>query len=330
MRILTFLIALLLLVSCGPDSHHFKLEGHLLHLNQGDFYVYSIDGDIKGIDTIHVTGGRFAYEIPCERQMTLVMVFPNFSEHPIFAAPGVSLTIEGDAGHLSLMKVKGSKDNELMNSMRQQLANSSPQERRRYVEYFVGDHPGSVVGEYLVRRYLVACAQPDYAKALQLVRKMVPNQPDNGQLKRLESQLSSLVSASAGKKLPAFNVRDVYGRPVSDGRLTSAEWALVYTWSTFDYNSQSIAYQLKTWERQSDGRLKILGICLDPSAEACRDYLRNDSLNWPTVCDGEMFDGTLVRQFGLYTIGGNLLLHNGRIEGRDISTDELRKKIGNL
>ena len=72
-------ILTLVLASCGTDSHHFKIDGHFLNLNQGEFYVYSPDGDINGIDTIKVRGGRFTYETPCEEPCILVIVFPNFS-----------------------------------------------------------------------------------------------------------------------------------------------------------------------------------------------------------------------------------------------------------
>lgn len=78
----------LLLVSCGTDSKHFKFEGRFLHLNQGEFYLYSEDGAVSGIDTIKVEGGRFAYEMACEAPTTLILVFPNFSRQPIFAEPG--------------------------------------------------------------------------------------------------------------------------------------------------------------------------------------------------------------------------------------------------
>ena len=40
-------ILTLVLASCGTDSHHFKIDGHFLNLNQGEFYVYSPDGDIN-------------------------------------------------------------------------------------------------------------------------------------------------------------------------------------------------------------------------------------------------------------------------------------------
>ena len=79
------LIFIIALTSCGVSSGHFKLEGKFLNMNQGEFYVYSTDGGIDGVDTIKVVGGRFSYEMPCTESHTLMIVFPNFSEQPIFA-----------------------------------------------------------------------------------------------------------------------------------------------------------------------------------------------------------------------------------------------------
>ena len=56
---------ILILVSCGVNKDKFKLEGHLLNLNQGEFYIYALDGSIAGFDTIKVEAGRFTYETTC-------------------------------------------------------------------------------------------------------------------------------------------------------------------------------------------------------------------------------------------------------------------------
>ena len=95
-------------------------------MDQGEFYVYSPEGGINGIDTIRLQGGRMSYEVMCTAPTTLVMVFPNFSEQPIFAEPGKNVKIEGDASHLKEMKVKGTKTNELMNDFREQIATANP------------------------------------------------------------------------------------------------------------------------------------------------------------------------------------------------------------
>ena len=135
---------LLLLTACGTDGGHFKIEGRLLHINGGEFYVYSPDGDLNAIDTIKVQAGRFSYEMPCTRPQTLMIVFPNYTEQPVFAQPGKSVDIEGEASHLKEMKVTGTKDNELMNGFRKQVASCSPQEAKSKAEAFIKEHPASM------------------------------------------------------------------------------------------------------------------------------------------------------------------------------------------
>ena len=89
MRRIAYLFLLsFILVSCGTRKGHFKIEGRFLHINQGELYVYSPDGGIDGMDTIKIDAGRFAYETPMKRNSTLMLVFPNFSEHPVFAESG--------------------------------------------------------------------------------------------------------------------------------------------------------------------------------------------------------------------------------------------------
>ena len=127
-----FLVSLLLsagfLFSCSTDGRHFRIEGKFLNINLGEFYVYSPDGGVDGVDTIKLNGGRFAYEVPCRTPATLVMVYPNFSEQPIFAQPGKTVSVRGDASHLKEVQVKGTKDNEWMTAFREQIANASPPE----------------------------------------------------------------------------------------------------------------------------------------------------------------------------------------------------------
>ena len=71
--------------ACSGRKGYFTIEGRFLNMNQGELYVYSNDGLTNGIDTIKVNGGRFSLDIPCKRKGTLMIVFPNFSEQPVFA-----------------------------------------------------------------------------------------------------------------------------------------------------------------------------------------------------------------------------------------------------
>lgn len=153
------------MVSCGTDKRHFKIDGRLPNLNRGEFYVYSPDGSLGGVDTIKVQAGRFTYKVECQKEMTLMIVFPNFTEQPVFAAPGKSVDIKGDASHLKEMTVKGTKANELMNQLREQIANASPAEIQKYAKQFVEDHPESIVSMYVVRNFFLQKDNPDFATA---------------------------------------------------------------------------------------------------------------------------------------------------------------------
>ena len=196
-------------------------------MDQGEFYVYSPDGGIEGVDTIKVIDGRFTYEAPCKDKFTLMIVFPNFSEQPVFAEPGQSVDIKADASHLKELTVKGSKDNELMNSFREQILNVSPPEETRIAEQFIKDNPASVVSVFLVRKYFVAALSPDYAKASQLLSLLSKEQPDNGNIARLTQKLKWLKSTGIGSQLPVFTAYDTNGKLISSTSLASAPVAVI-------------------------------------------------------------------------------------------------------
>ncbi len=68
---------------------------------------------------------------------TIMIVFPNFSEQPIFAESGKSVEIKADASHLKEMEVSGTKDNELMTKFRQNILNDTPPEAKKHAEDFI-------------------------------------------------------------------------------------------------------------------------------------------------------------------------------------------------
>lgn len=326
---ITYLILLtLVLVSCGVDGKHFKLEGRFLHLNQGEFYVYSTDGVLDGIDTIKIEGGRFAYEIPCDEEGTLVMVFPNFSEQPIFTQPGKTVEIKADASHLKELEAEGTDNNKLMTAFRKQVSNMSPQQAVDAAEEFVKHNPKSDVSAWLIRKYFILAPKPDYAKAKQLLDLMKAEQPKNGKLVNLQQQLIGL-TATAGKSLPIFTATDINGNKVTQANLTQSPNAVVFLWASWNYESTDMQRQLKRLKAAKGNGLSIIGVCIDPSKSEMQQSLRRDSISWPTINDGMMFDTKIAKQLGLSQVPANILLKNGKIVGRNLRMNELKEKIEN-
>lgn len=273
MAVVLTLVAALVCTSCGTDNRHFRIDGRLLHLNQGEFYVYSPDGTINGLDTIKVQAGRFSYEVACDRPMTLMIVFPNFTEQPVFAQPGKSVDLKGDASHLKEMTVKGTKDNELMNKFREMIHNAAPPEMKKCAQLFVQDHPESRVGAYLVDRYFIHDANPDTKTAVRLVDLMIEKQPDNGYLKRQKRQLTASFVATKGADIPNVLGTTVDGKTIGRVQLTKAPVTVVCALATWKYESMSQFRRLAAYAASQQGRVAVVGVSIDASPSLVRSQL---------------------------------------------------------
>lgn len=322
-RIVLFLLLVLILISCGTRSGHFKMEGRFLHMNQGELYVYSPDGGIDGLDTIKIEAGRFAYEIPCSKPATLVIIFPNYSVQPIFAESGGSVEVKADASHLKEMEVKGTDDNELMTKFRKQIANSSPPDELKYAIQFIKDHPESTVSVYLLNRYLIQTETPDYKQAANLLKILLKEQPGNATLGRLQRQISGLGTLRVGDKLPNFTAKDVNGKLINNATLAN-QTIIISTWAAWSY--ESLDFQRALNDAVKAGKIAALGISVDANPKEVRQALKNDDITFPNVCDGKMLSTPLLKTFGLTTVPDNIVVRNGKIIERGITANTVRQR----
>ena len=329
-RIYLIIISALLLASCSTRSGWFRMEGHFLHMNQGQLLVYSTDGMINGIDTIKVSGGRFSYEIPCTKPTTLMLVVPNFSEQPIFAESGEAIDISADASHLKIMEVKGTKQNELMTDFRLQTAQMAPPDVQHHAELFISDHLESPVSEYLLKRYFMMSAKPDYAKADALIDKMIEKQKDNGNLLRLKNDIKNIKNTGTGMALPEMSFEGINGQTVSSGDM-KGHVTVIMTCATWAYESMNQLRQLNKKRKSMGNALNVVAICLDSSKEQMQNAIKRDTIPWPVVCDEMMFASPLVPKLGLYHVPGNIILNKqGHVVDRNLETPALLSKIDEL
>lgn len=322
------LLLALLMVACGTDKRHFEIDGRLLNLNQGEFYVYSTDGNLNGIDTIKVQAGRFTYSVECTEKMTLMVVFPNFTEQPVFAEPGKSVTIKGDASHLKEMTVKGTKANELMNGLRSQIANASPDETKKYARQFVEDHPESIVSTYVVSNFFLKTDRPDFETAKSLLDKMIAAQPENGNLKLMQQAVEQRSQAKLNSAVPKFAVYDINGHTVSNATLSETPTTVVVAWASWNYSSIAMLRNVYDALREANGAVRLVAVSLDYSPDMCRRVLRNNNIeNITTVCDGKAVEGTMFNKLGMSNVPDNVIIENGKIVAIGLDPNELVKRL---
>ena len=326
-RYVAFLLVVLLLTACGGDSGKFKLEGRLRNINQGEFWVYSTDGGIVGFDTIAVRNGRFSYEVELRAPTTLVVVFPNYSEQPVFAEPGEKVHIKGDATHLKEMIIEGTDDNERMTELRMELNETAPPDVQKVVSAYIREHLESPASIYLLQRYLLLTSRPDYKEAQKLVDMMLKETPENGQLIELQKQLKGLQGGALNSKLTAFTATDVKGRKVTEKDL-KGKLNVVSVWATWSYSSTDQQRRLKTLKDKYGDKLGILSICVDGRPNDCKQRVESDSLKWSTVCDGRMWNTPLMAKFGLADVPANLVIdERGKIIERNLQPQKLEEFI---
>lgn len=328
MKRLIYIITLtLVLVSCGSRSGYFSFEGRLLNLNQGEFYVYSPDGVFDGVDTIKVEGGRFTFETPCKENGTIVIIFPNFSEQPIFAESGKSATIKGDASHLKEITVEGSKENELMNGFRQQIAKASPPEVQDYAKQFIKNNPESLASVYILIKYFVSMPNTNVKDIEQLANIIYKAQPKNGNIARILRYTKIAGQCGIGAPIPTFSTKDIYNKYVSDADLRG-KVAVVYTRARWNSRSMNMSYRLNQLKSEYGNKLALMCICLDASKQESKQMMQNDSTGTITVCDQMMFESPLLKQFSFGSVSENVLFNaQGRVLERDLDINNLESRL---
>lgn len=322
------LLFLFVLVACGVPDDRFRLEGQFKNLNQGEFYLFNYSHGTK--DTLRSTDGQFTYDVELADTTTYVLMFPNFSELPIFAQPGSLVKMEGDVSHLRETVVKGTEENELMTAFRLATNELMPPEVIQKAEEYITGHPSAVSSIYLLRRYFIQGQTADYKHAYELCKTLQEAQPTNVELVQLLQQLQRLQSLRSDGRIPQFSAKDVKGHAV-DNSLLNKKVNVIMAWATWNFDSQNAIRQLKMVYDEHPRDLSVITVCLDASPSEGRNIFARDSLSWPNICDGMMWDSPIVTQLGLAFVPDNIIVGpQGNIVARSLKTVDLRAKVKEL
>lgn len=317
-----FFLMMLLLASCSSNNGKFTIEGSFRGMNQGELYIYGMNGT-HPLDTINLSRGEFKYQIALEEPATFVIVFPNFSELPVFAEPGAEVEIKGDATHLKETEIKGTKNNKEMTAFRLQSAQMTPPEVSKAASQYIQDHPDSPISLYLLNKYFIQAQDVDFRQARDLAEKMGEAMPDNQELKTLIKNLSGYQTLKVGAKMPTFNAVDINGRTVSSAEMNAKINAII-VWASWNYESISLLNQIQRLMPHFGDRLKVLCVSMDANAKDSRRILNRDSIKFTTVCDGNLWETPVIQKTGLSHIPDNIVFDNqGTIKGYSMTSEKL-------
>ena len=318
------------LTACGVDSDRFRLEGRFRNMNQGEFWVYCMDGGANGVDTIQVRNGRFAYETTLRTPSTFVIIFPNFSELPVFAIPGKTVTLKGDVSHLKEIAINGTDANDDMTKLRMELNKLMPPEVPGAIERFIKENPESQACSYLLQHYFLQVPEPEYKKAYELVGVMLKENPEDGILMRWQKELKALRNDMRNGKVPAFSATDVKGRSVSQNDLKSKVNVLT-VWASWNFQSIDTQRRLQPLKKTYGDKLSIVSVCLDGDIKDCKKRIERDSIQWKNICDGRMWQSPVLAKLGVGSLPANWIVNDkGVIIEHNLDPHQMETKIKEL
>ena len=160
---------------------------------------------------------------------------------------------------------------------------------------------------------------------------MLKERPQDVRLQALSQQLDGLQGGSVGSQLPAFTATDVKGQQVTE-RMLKGKVNVVSLWATWNPRSNDMQRRLRHLKDDYGKDLSIVSICLDGRPADCRRIVvTRDSLKWPTVCDGLMWQSPLLPKLGFGVMPGNVVADgSGRIVARNLAPQQLEDKVKQL
>ncbi len=107
-RLLLLWVLCAALVGCDGGRGRLRIKGEMANLDVADFLIFSPDGGLSDIDTLHLTKGRFSKDLPLEGgPYQFTVVYPNYATLTFLASEGQTVEVRGDALALSEVTVEG-------------------------------------------------------------------------------------------------------------------------------------------------------------------------------------------------------------------------------
>ncbi len=325
----TLFASLLLLAACGPGKDKARFEGSLTNISDAEFYAYSDDGLSGGVDTIKISDGKFTYERTLTEPVLLTLLYPNFTQTYVVLEPGKTVKMKGDAAKIGEASISGTDDNDLLSEFRQAHLTTNAANMRLAAADFVRSHAATLAAVAVYKKYFLQTESPDVRQALALLKDLQKAQPKNNVVRALSVQFEPRLQTSVGQKLPDFTATTLAGKTVRTSDYTGKRLLIAFC-ASWQYTSLSMLRSARNLLKETGMQpCECLVVSLDADKNAWKRAMKNDSIAYPTLCDGKVFNTPLVKTFGVQYVPSFILTDTqGRIVARDVTDmNVLRTKL---
>ena len=319
-RLLLVVGIIVSLSSCGGDIAY-RIEGKLTNLEDQTLYAVFENEDIKVVDTVTCgKPGEFLIEKK-QGDFREVTIFFADKMHWVTAylEKGEKVTITGDADYPAMLRVKGGRINDRLSvppadavldggrhPVRRSLVvdlkgglfkhfcrieEADMASRLANVNHLLSEEAAAAIKKYPDEEASVVLIQhyfnhPDDTRQMdELLAVLNPKLNDFYLVRKLQEYSTRAKRTALGAEAPGFNVKNIYGTPVSLDSFPKKYLLLAFTAPWCDMCQTEDLYLDEVAMKYPKEKVDMLLVSLDDDQAEVRKVLAKDSIGWNLVTD---------------------------------------------
>ena len=309
---LTYLLLLLLVVSCNKEnSRLYTVAGHANNI-ASDILVFGLDSRQQKVDSLKADKkGDFSYSIKCDTVVPLMMIMPDGKQVTLFAEPGVRAELSYDCISQKCNITNGGAMQILHDSITQ-IIEDCPNNKKRLetIEKFIAENPISEVNIELLRRYLINVPHPDYQQIKNYMSKLGGILQDNEYLAITKKHVDEKSGNTLHKQFPAFTYQTADSAKQITLNTFNKKHLLVTIWAPWDEESRSKIHLLKDIDQAvKEENFEILNIAFEHDTAQWKKCLANDSIIGHNVCETKAWNSDIAKRFKIKSLPYSILVN---------------------
>lgn len=321
-------LLILLAVSCGRHKGMFVLQGTVLD-GTDTILVVGLDSRFTDVDTIFCHSGKFKWSFRPDTVTTLILLFPDGRQYPVFAEKDVEseIMIPESPG---MFTISGGYCNESYQAFRMASANDSLMEQTAArIDSFITRDPFSEVTPFLIYDNMVRKYHAGQKEITSLINRMSGNMQDAPYLVSLKSEFekdmpgnlyldNNTLKDSVGG---SYRLRDIGG---------TLNHMLVCVWASWMGDKgfearDTLKYFLHKYRERN---LNAIDVSIDVEPRRWKEAIRHDTLSWFSYNDPAGWESKLITSTNIQTLPAFILLTGTkRMVFRTSDIDEIDKEL---
>lgn len=355
--LLLLILPAILFSACSKESKNGSIKGKLDHFEKDYVYLQRItDNGEETLDSAKLSkDGSFELKNPATDPDFYILRADSFNMIFLVLRAGEKVELAGNAQQLEASySVKGSKDSELLKSLRSFDKHLSDSLNMIYSEIrntkpAIADSVGmQLQGHYtlMMEDFSKKFIENNLTSLVSLsATKFLNQQAEIELFKKLEKSLSSLLPKNKyvidykalvdqlsqlppGSLAPEISLNSPDGKNIKLSSLRG-KVVLIDFWASWcgPCRRENPAI-VKAYNNLKGSNFEIYGVSLDNNVAAWKQAIEQDKITWIQVSDLKRWDSEVAREYQIEAIPTNVLIdQEGRIIAKGIRGEDLEMKV---